>query len=89
MRGLLGRTPLTLDQGLWISPCSSVHTVGMGYPLDLVYLDKNGIVRKLVRAIRPYRTSLCLGARTTLELKAGAIDHYGILTGQQLEWTTA
>ena len=42
-RGLLGRTPLDWNQGFWIEPCSSVHTIGMGYPLDLAFLDAQGV----------------------------------------------
>jgi hypothetical protein len=85
MRGLLGRPTLALHEGLVIAPCSSVHTVGMGYPIDVVYLAGDGRVLK-VAAMAPLRLSHCLGAAITLELAAGAVARHRIEPGQRLEW---
>jgi uncharacterized membrane protein (UPF0127 family) len=85
-RGLLGRKPLEMGQGLWISPCNSVHGFGMGYALDLVYLDKGLRVLKPVADFRPWRLSWCLGASSVLELPAGSINDFGIQSGFILEW---
>jgi uncharacterized membrane protein (UPF0127 family) len=86
MRGLLSRPPLSEGEGLWIVPCSSVHTVGMGYPLDLVYLDRRGTVLKIVRRLRPWRFSACLGASVSLEIRAGAAEKIGLARGLRLVW---
>ena len=86
MRGLLGRPPLQAGEGLLIEPCPSVHTFGMRYALDLVYLDAAGQVLKLVQELRPWRMSSCTRAHATLELPSGAIRHSGIGTGDKLEW---
>ncbi len=86
MRGLLGRPPLGAEEGLWIAPCSSVHTFGMTYPLDLAYLGRGGKILRLVRGLRPRRLSACLGARVTLEMPAGTIEGRGLERGSRLVW---
>lgn len=89
MRGLLGRPPLEEDQGLLLSPCASVHTFGMRYPIDLVFLDGAYRVRRVVAALRPLRMAWSPGARMTLELKAGTAAALGIRAGQELHWEAA
>lgn len=84
MRGLLGRPPLTHNQALFIVPCNSVHTAGMGYALDIVFLAKDGAVLKLVPGLAPWRTAACLRAHATVELAAGGIDRLGLAAGQRL-----
>jgi uncharacterized protein len=86
MRGLLGRPPLQAGEGLLIEPCPSVHTFGMRYALDLVYLDPAGQVLKLVQELKPWRMSSCTRAHATLELPPGAIERSGIKPGDRLEW---
>ncbi|MCF8173936.1 MAG: DUF192 domain-containing protein [Burkholderiaceae bacterium] len=89
MRGLLGRPALTAGQGFLIDPCPSVHTVGMGYPLDLAFLDRQWRVLRLVRHLPPLRWAGCATARATLELPPGALDAAGIAAGDVLEWRAA
>src|SRR5215210_470475 len=72
MRGLLGRPPLAAGEGLLIVPCQGVHTMGMAYPIDVVHLDRDGVVRKVLRAIKPWRHGpLVWRSRMVLELAAG------------------
>lgn len=86
MRGLLGRPPLTSGEGMLIEACNMVHTVGMRYALDLVFLDATGHVRKLVRNVRPLRCAWAITAKSTLELPAGALDTLSLRVGEQLTW---
>ena len=86
LRGLLGKKPLESTEGLLITPCSQVHTIGMRYPLDVVYLDKNGVVVKCVENLRPFRLSAARGAKHTLELAAHSITKLGIKPGEHLVW---
>jgi uncharacterized protein len=86
MCGLLTKPPLKENEGLLISPCSSVHTFGMRYPLDLVFLDKQWIIVKIVESLKPYRMSLSGSASMVLELAANNIERLQLATGQQLEW---
>jgi uncharacterized membrane protein (UPF0127 family) len=85
MVGLLGRRSLAEDEGLILTPCTSVHTFFMLFPIDLLYLDREHVVVKAVRALRPFRLSACLrGGHSTLELPAGAIEASGTQVGDRL-----
>jgi uncharacterized protein len=82
-KGLLGRPGLADDEGLWI-PTGSIHMFGMRFAIDVVYADGEGKVLKLVRGIRPWRASICRGAKVALELPVGAIDRAGVQVGDHL-----
>jgi hypothetical protein len=82
-KGLLGRAGLADDEGLWI-PTSSIHMFGMRFAIDVIYADREGRVLKLVRGIRPWRASVCIGAKVALELPVGAIDRCGAEVGDHL-----
>jgi hypothetical protein len=83
-KGLLGRDTLPDGHALWIVPCESVHTFGMRFPIDVVYLDRRKRVRKVRRDMAPWRVSMCLLAHSVLELPAGVIDKTGTQPGDQL-----
>lgn len=87
LRGLLGRPALADGEGLLIEPCGSVHTFGMRYPLDLVYLDcENRVVDTCVN-LAPWRTHRARSrARKTLELATGGIAKLNLHIGEQLTW---
>jgi uncharacterized membrane protein (UPF0127 family) len=82
--GLLKHNRLAPGEGLWIVPCESVHTFFMKFPIDLVYLDKRQKVRKVRRAVPPWRLSLCLSAHSVLELPAGRAAETGTSVGDEL-----
>jgi len=82
--GLLRHERLEPGQGLWITPCESVHTFFMKFAIDLVYLDKNKKVRKVRHRVPPWRLSACLTAHSVLELPAGAAAASRTQTGDQL-----
>ncbi len=86
MRGLLISSPLTENEGLLISPCSSVHTFGMSYAIDLVFLDKQFTIVKTVRSLKPWRMAASKASSMVLELAAESLDKLQLTTGQQLEW---
>jgi uncharacterized membrane protein (UPF0127 family) len=87
LRGLLGRPALVqAHDGLLLSPCNAVHTFGMAYPLDLVFLDQIGRVLDIAANVRPWRCRRCRGARQTLELAAGSLAVLGIRPGDELIW---
>ncbi|MFT5426169.1 MAG: uncharacterized membrane protein (UPF0127 family) [Gammaproteobacteria bacterium] len=85
MRGLLFSSPLKENEGLLIAPCSSVHTFGMRYAIDLVFLDKQLTVVKTVKSLKPWRMAAS-NAYMVLELAANSLDTLNLTTGQQLEW---
>jgi uncharacterized membrane protein (UPF0127 family) len=61
-KGLLGRDTLPSGEGLWIVPCEAVHTFGMRFPIDLVYLDRQLRIVKIRSNVGPWRISGCLRA---------------------------
>lgn len=88
LRGLLGRPRLDADgtQALMIVPCASVHTLWMRYPLDLVFLDRQGMVIGTREGVAPWRAAACRGARTTLEFHAGALARVRPALGEHWRW---
>lgn len=87
-KGLLGREMLTAGEGLWIVPCEAVHTFGMQFPIDLVYLDRDKKVKKVRHDVPPSRLSTCLSAHSVLELSSGSIRRTGTKPGDRLEFTS-
>src|SRR5437764_1524259 len=83
-KGLLGRSRLDDDEGLWIQPTNSIHMFFMRFPIDVVYANAEGRVLKLVSGIRPWRVSACRGAKVALELPVGAIARSGVRVGDHL-----
>jgi uncharacterized protein len=86
MRGLLGRKPLREHEALIIDRCGCIHTCGMKYPLDLAFIDRQWVVRKLVRGVHPWRMAWGIPAAMTLEMPAGSIARLKLETGIQLLW---
>ncbi len=75
---------LEAGEGLWIVPCEAVHTFFMKFPIDLVYLDKEKVVKKVRHAVPAWRLSGCLTARSVLELPAGTAEQTGTKPGDRL-----
>ncbi|MGA7109911.1 MAG: DUF192 domain-containing protein, partial [Terracidiphilus sp.] len=65
-KGLLGRTGLAPGEAIWIVPCESVHTFGMKFAIDLIYLDRQLRIRKIRSNVRPWRMSGCLTAHSVV-----------------------
>ena len=88
-KGLLGRSGLPAGEGLWIVPCEAVHTFGMKFPIDLVYLNRNKRVKKVRSGVAPWRLSACLAAHSVLELASGTIHRTQTRPGDTLEISPA
>ena len=85
LRGLMFQKSLPSATGLLLSPCNSVHMCFMGFAIDVVYLDKEFNIIKVVKNLRPWiGLSICSNAWATLELTAGEVDHCGLAVGQKL-----
>jgi uncharacterized membrane protein (UPF0127 family) len=85
--GLLGRPSLPGGCGLLISPCNAVHTLGMRFVIDIVFIDSTWRVLRTFAAVPPGRFSVWggWGARHTLEVQAGWIDLES-LAGACVRW---
>jgi uncharacterized protein len=88
-KGLLGRKGLSPGAGMWILPCESVHTVGMQFSIDLVYLDRRHRIKKVRSNVPPWRISACLSANSVLELPSGTICDTQSRPGDMLEFSSA
>ena len=78
--GLLGTPDLADGEGLWLEPCSSVHTAGMRIPIACAFLDGDGRVLRVVDPLPPWRHAAVRGARAVLETRAGLLSGVGLGT---------
>jgi uncharacterized membrane protein (UPF0127 family) len=85
MRGLLGRSGLDEGEGLLLRPSPSIHTFFMRFPIDVVFIARDGEVVKVVPAVKPWRMSSARGAKAVLELPAGEAERRGIRPGMRLD----
>lgn len=83
-RGLLGREMLQPGEGLLILRCGSVHTFGMRYRIDVVFLDAQGVVRRVAKSLAPARMAWCRSGRHVLELAGGQAEALGLTPGMRL-----
>jgi uncharacterized membrane protein (UPF0127 family) len=83
-RGLLGRTFLDPAEALVIAPCAAIHTAFMRFPIDVVFLDRDGRALKVVHRLQPWRIALSLKARSVVELAAGALERHPVEVGDRL-----
>ena len=75
-RGLAKMTPLPDDHALHILRTNSVHTFGMRFALDLVWLGRRGQVLRIDRDVPPRRMKTCVRARSVIETPAGQADRF-------------
>jgi uncharacterized membrane protein (UPF0127 family) len=75
-RGLAKMTPMPPDHALRILKCNSVHTFGMRFALDLVWLGRGGRVVRVDRDVAPRRIRLCVRARSVVEARTGEGDRF-------------
>ncbi len=87
--GLLVGAPLGPAEALLIEPCSSVHTFGMRYPIDVVFIDRDARIVRVCPEVRAGRIRLAPGARAALELRAGAAARHGLAPGVKLAMPAA
>ena len=82
--GLMGRPSMPPGSGLWIEPCNSIHMFFMRFAIDVLFLDRQMRVKKVMLNLKPWRVSpIVFGARTTVELPSGTLADRS-LTGTRL-----
>ena len=82
-RGLTGRE--SIEGALVIAPCRWIHTIGMKFPIDVAYLDPDGVVVKTIQMQR-FRIGIPVwGARSVIEAEAGAFGRWGLRVGDEIE----
>jgi uncharacterized protein len=87
-RGLMFRRSLPPGGGIVLVPCGSVHMAFMWMALDVVYVDRDLRVVKLVSRLKPYRLSFGgRRAHAAIELPAGTLDGTAVAVGDALRVT--
>lgn len=85
MMGLLPRQGLEPGEGMIFPHCHAIHTFGMRFPIDVVFLDGETVV-KVAAALPPGHTAAAPEADTVIELPAGAAVLAGIELGVKIRW---
>lgn len=88
MRGLLGRKSLPAGEGLLLRPAPSIHTAFMRFPIDVIFLDRDLQVVKVVETLDPWRVTSARRAHAALELTAGEAAVRGVEIGDSLGLVT-
>ena len=88
-RGLIGRDILPRGSGLWIQPCSSVHTFFMSFAIDVIFLNRQGYIKKIIHELSPNRIALSFGAAVALELRSGEARQLAFEEGQRIQWLSS
>ena len=83
-RGLLGRARLAVSDAMVLAPCAAVHTMFMQFAIDVVFVDKEGRVVRLVRDLSPWRMAVAPFAHAVVELPVGGIGANRVAVGDQL-----
>jgi uncharacterized protein len=78
-KGLARLDELPAGHALLLEPCRSVHTIGMRFALDLVWLNAAGEVVRVDAGVAPRRVRSCLRARAVVECAAGAGERFAEL----------
>ena len=84
--GLLKHKSLQPGEGLWIVPCEAVHTIGMKFPIDVLFLDRKRRVRKIKKNMPRWKMAVSLMAHSVLELPSGTCDQTSTAVGDELEF---
>jgi uncharacterized membrane protein (UPF0127 family) len=82
-RGLLGRDGI--EGAMVLTSCRWVHTVGMRFPLDVAYVDGNGVVVKTVHMHRHRIGAPVWRAKAVIEAQEGAFGRWGLRVGDVVE----
>ena len=82
--GRLGPDRLEDATAMLLAPCAAIHTAGMRFAIDVVFVDRRGCAVKIVRDLGPWRISLSAGARAVIEMPAGSLCRGQVLPGDRL-----
>ena len=72
-QGLLGREGLVESHAIVLSPCFSIHTAFMRFPIDVLFVDRDGCAIRIVPALGPWRRAGAMRARHVVEMAAGEL----------------
>jgi len=84
LRGLLGRKALPAGEGIFFPDCNSIHMFMMLFSIDVVYVDAEMRVVKIVRRLKPWRLSMSRKASGVIEVCTGEADKHDIRIGDHM-----
>jgi uncharacterized membrane protein (UPF0127 family) len=87
-RGLLGRDALDGSAALILSPCWTIHTAFMRFPIDVAFIDRDGRVIRVQEDMVPWRVAAAPSASVTVELAAGVLRARDVQVGDHLYLST-
>jgi uncharacterized protein len=83
LRGLMFRKDPLMEEGLWITPCNSIHMCFMNFAIDAIFVSKEGRIVELIEELRPWRfVKPVQKAHSVVELPSGAIRELNLLKGE-------
>jgi len=83
--GLIFKNPLKDGEVLLIRNCTGIHTIGMRYSIDAVFIDGSGKVISAIKDIPPWRfTPYIRGARTVIEFRSGLLNNKMLNVGDRI-----
>jgi len=82
--GLLHRQRLDRGTALVLAPCAAIHTLFMRFPIDVIFVARDGTVAKVCPRIQPWRAAASLGAFAAIELAGGEAVESGTAAGDTL-----
>ncbi|MDW7670238.1 MAG: DUF192 domain-containing protein [Bacillota bacterium] len=88
LKGLLGTKMLPEDTGLLLEPCDNIHTWGMNYPIDALFLNKNNEVLHIESNMAPNGWGKRVkGARKVLEINEGLAQQLQLKVGDHITFS--
>lgn len=82
--GWMRRHAVPTNAALLLRRCAAVHTCGMHIRIDVIFLNRQGDIVRLVPGLAPWRTAACPGAWQVLEMACGEITRHRLQLGQRL-----
>jgi uncharacterized membrane protein (UPF0127 family) len=87
LKGLLGKRGLSSSEALLLIPCDMVHTLGMRFPIDVIFVNKLGEILKIEDDLKPNRLAARVrNAHGVVEMAAGMAKKLGLVPGDILRW---
>lgn len=88
LKGLIGRPGLNHGEAFVLLPCKSIHTCFMNFPIDVLFIDKEGRVLRTLEHVKPFKFSPIVSrSYLVVELPAGCIAATGTAAGHQMQIT--
>lgn len=80
--GVHKRPRIGPTDALIIKPCKAIHTLGLAYPIDVMFLDRKGVILKIER-VPPGSLAFCVSGRVAVEMCSGTVNRLGLSIGQR------